>query len=348
MIKFTVEQDAHAVLLPASDKLELSEQGRRFLDAGGRAWLLGEGRSEYVARRMSPERMARETVEDFQGTALEIRRRAGPALIAVDQEPGGINRLQGHVPDWPDTAQMMAMPPEQAEQHARRVALAARTLGVNMFLAPIMDRVTGSNPWLAGRVVTQDAAKIAELGAAMVRGVQSAGVAAVAKHFPGYAHIPRDPAINAAAIESSELPTVIEGMQTFNAVIAADVKMIMVGPAIVSALDPLRPALRSPAVIRRLTSDMGFRGIVLADDLDSKATLAGAGITTVAVEALAAGCDMLLLADKAEQVQEVVRAIVEAVRTGILSSDALATSADKVRQLAVEVDAFAQGGQSDA
>lgn len=286
-----LEEDAHAVLLPASDRLDLSEEGRRFLDAGGRAWLMGESRAEYVARRMSPERMARETVEDFLGLSLDIRRRAGAALIAVDQEPGGINRLEGLVPDWPVAADLMVMPGADLKCRARRIAASAHAVGVNMFLAPIMDRVTGPNPWLAGRTVSQDPARIAEIGAAMVRGIQSAGVVAVAKHFPGFAHIPRDPAIKAAAIEASDLPSVIDGMLAFDAVIAADVKVVMVGPAIVSALDPLRPALLSPAVIQRLTCDLGFCGIVLADDLDSKATLAGARITTVAVEALAASAD---------------------------------------------------------
>lgn len=334
----TLEADAHAVLLPATDRMDLSDAGRRFLDSGGCAWLLGESRSEYVARRMSPERLARETAEDFLGLALEIRRRSGSALIAVDQEPGGICRLEGHVPPWPDPAQWAQLPIAEAERHAARVAKAARSLGVNVFLAPIMDRVTGQNPWLAGRTPLSDAADIARIATTMVRGVQSAGVAAVAKHFPGYAHIALDPAIDAAAVETSPLPEVLNGIRLFETVIGVDVQMIMVGPAIVSALDPVRPALRSPRVVGRLVKDMGYRGIVLADDLDSKATLLGDSVATAAVDALAAGCDMLLLADTGSQLQDVPRAIVAAVRSGVLSRDALTRSANKIRALARRLD----------
>ncbi|MFY1709392.1 hypothetical protein [Tritonibacter scottomollicae] len=86
MMDRDLEADAHAVLLPATDRIGLSDAGRRFLDSDGCAWLLGESPSEYVARRMSPERLARETAEDFHGLALEVRRRAGAALIELPPE----------------------------------------------------------------------------------------------------------------------------------------------------------------------------------------------------------------------------------------------------------------------
>lgn len=330
MTNHTLLADAHAVLLPATDRLDLGESGRRFLDTGGVGWLLGESRAEYVGRRMSPARRSRETAADFLSLAREVRRRTGHGLIAVDQEPGGICRLEGLVPEWPEDLTDI----ETLQRQAARVARAARGLGVNVLLAPILDVVTGQNPWLEGRTMGGDAEAVAQIGAGVIRGVQAQGIAATAKHFPGFGHIPRDPAIDAEAIETSGLASVRAGLGPFRAAIAAAVEIVMVGPAVVTALDPGRPALRSRAVVQCLTGELGFTGIVLADDLDSLATLSGESLATAAVDALAAGCDMLLLADKGQQLCEIPRAIVDAVNDGRLSRDTLARSAGKIRHLA--------------
>lgn len=330
MMDRTLFEDAHAVLLPATDRLDLGETGRRFLDSGGVGWLLGENREECVARRMSPARRVRETAEDFLGLSLEVRRRTGHGLIAVDQEPSGICRLKGLVPDWPEDLTDI----EALQRQAARVARAARGLGINVLLAPILDVVMGQNPWLEGRTMGRDMETVARIGCGVIRGFQSEGVAATAKHFPGSGHIPLDPAIDAWAIETSDLASILAGLDPFRAAIAAAVEIVMVGPAVVTALDPMRPGLRSPAVVQCLTGELGFSGIVLADDLDSLATLGGDSLATASVDALAAGCDMLLLADKGQQLREIPRAIVDAVNDGRLSRDALAWSAGKIRNLA--------------
>ena len=104
-----IHEDAHTVLLPAFDGLTLSDATRRCLDRGGVSILLGESRAEYVARRMSDERKASESVEAFRRVTAEARSRSGMLLTAVDQEPAGICRLEGLVPAFPGAESLRKM-----------------------------------------------------------------------------------------------------------------------------------------------------------------------------------------------------------------------------------------------
>ena len=329
----TIHEDAHAVLLPAFDTLTLSDATRRFLDRGGVSILLGESRAEYVARRLSSARRAYESAEAFRRISDEARARSGILLTAVDQEPAGICRLEGLVPPFPSAKNLCDISNEDMRAISKQVAVAARSMGVNVFLAPIADALDGTNSWLEGRTFSADPIEIARVISAFVDGVQQGGVAATLKHFPGFRAITGDPATDASAITQTSLSALEAGLEPFRAAIAAGVEMVMVGPAPVVALDPVRAALRSPIVVNKLTEELGFSGIVMADDLDGQATLRGDSVEQTAIDALKAGCDFLLLAD-GDQLDRVAQAIVQATDTGLISRKTLEASAEKVRRLA--------------
>lgn len=327
-------ENARAVLLPAFDGTHLTDAALRFLDKGGVSILLGESRQEYVARRMSDARRRTETPETFLAVTAQARARSGGLLTFVDQEMGGICRLHDLVPAFPDAADLSAATEQEIEDIAFRIAQIASAMGVNGFLAPVVDVLIGRNDWLRGRTWSSDAALIGQLSAAYVRGVQRAGVAATVKHFPGFGATTADPAIVAEAVNPLALTEVEAAFPAFQAPIDAGAAFVMVGPAIVAALDPEKPALRSGKIISMLKQRLGFKGIVMADDLDGKATMRGDPVTQVALDALNAGCDFLLLADIGNQLDEVAEAICIAVETGKVSAEALALSADRLRALA--------------
>lgn len=330
----SIKDNAHAVLLPAFDGTTLSDATRRFLDRGGVSILVGESRAEYVARRMSDARRAVETPETFVAITAAARARSGRLLTFVDQEMGGICRLHDMVPSFPDAEALCRMSASEIEDLAYRIAVLAAGMGINGFLAPITDVLVGQNDWLQGRTWSTNADLIGRQSVAYVRGVQRAGVTATVKHFPGFGAMTGDPATDADAINPLDLRSVEAGMAAFRAPIAAGAELVMVGPAIVSALDADNPALCSGKVISLLRQDLGFSGIVMADDLDSKATLRGDSVPQIAIRALAAGCDLLLLADTEDQLDLVAGAIAAAAQSGVLSADMLAASAQKVRALA--------------
>ncbi|MBL4928762.1 glycoside hydrolase family 3 N-terminal domain-containing protein [Fuscibacter oryzae] len=330
----SIAENARAVLLPAFDGTTLSDATLRFLDQGGVSILLGESRQEYVARQMSEARRSSETPETFMAVTTQARARSDGLLTFVDQEMGGICRLHDLVLGFPDATDLPGATAGEIEDTAFRIAQMAAAMGVNGFLAPVVDVLIGRNDWLRGRTWSTDAALVGQLSAAYVRGVQRAGVHATVKHFPGFGAITADPAIAAEAVNPLTLAEVEAAFPAFQAPIDAGAAFVMVGPAIVTALDPEKPALRSGKIISMLKQRLGFKGIVMADDLDGKATLRGDSVAQVAVEALNAGCDFLLLADIGSQLDDVAEAICLAAETGKVSAEALALSADKLRALA--------------
>jgi beta-N-acetylhexosaminidase len=294
---------AHAVLLPAVAGLDVTALAP-LLDRGCRAVLLGETRAEYLAREMSVERVAEETREAVQRTIAELQARTDDELlVAVDHEVVGIQRF-AHL-----------LPPEAGR--------GLRELGVNVVLGPIVDVVRGPNPWLAGRNLGPDAHVVASAGRAAVEELQASGVAAVAKHYPGHSELVDDPAVLTAVLNAplEELP--------FAAVVEAGVRGIMVGPAVVAALDPSEAASCSRAVVLRLRNELGFQGTVVSDDLDAVGILRGRTVGEAAVASLSAGVDLLLVS--AEAAPEAAAALAASV-----PEERLAEAAHRIGRLLMD------------
>ncbi|WP_244119343.1 glycoside hydrolase family 3 N-terminal domain-containing protein [Burkholderia gladioli] len=339
-------EDAHAVLLPAFAGLSLDDAVLRHLDGGGLSVLLGERREEYLGRRMSAERQANESAGQFRRLTETARRRAGRAtIVAVDQEPGGIQRLHRLVPALPDAGEARVLSSAEIERRAAATARAARELGVNLFLAPIVDLVTGANPWLEGRHAGSDPARVAHLACSFVRGVQAAGVAATAKHFPGHPVTELDPALHEAVVPAS-LAALQPGIGVFREMIAAGVKAVMAGPALVPAIDDVEPSSTSRETLAYLRGPLAFDGLVISDDLDAPGILRGRSVAAAAVASLAAGADLLLVSSEAG-LATITASIVAAVERGALPRERLADAARRVRAFASELDAGAQGGTQD-
>jgi len=329
---------AYSVLLPAFADLILDDTVRRYLSRGGVSILLGETRDEYVGREMSPQRKAAESRVDFINIALEAALLAGaPVLIAVDQELGGIERLHRLVPAVASRDQLRSLGSQQIEQRSFEMARVARGLGVNLFLAPIVDVVTGANPWLHNRHLGADPIEVSRVCCAFIRGVQRAHVIATAKHFPGHYITEADPAI-AEAIVPGPLELLENNLEVFKEVIATGVQAVMPGPAVFAAIDPDHSASTSPKVIGLLRDTLQFKGLIISDDLDAVAILRGNSITDTAVASLAAGAHLLLVSSESG-LDAIAEAIVRAVHEGVLDRQILLDAAFKVRQLAASNNA---------
>lgn len=238
------------------------------------------------------------------------------------------------VPHFPASEELASYDADSFEKISVSVATAAKSLGVNCFLAPILDVVTGQNPWLSGRTWSTDPHLITRISSAYIRGVQAAGVAATAKHFPGFHNIALDPAIEPGAVITEKADSFQPGFVPFADAIGNDVEMIMVGPPIVEAFDTEKPASISPKIIGMLRNDFGFKGVVMSDDLDSRATMRDRSVEDLAIDALNAGSDFLLLAAIDDQLERVVDAICNAVEKGELAEEKLSEAGAKVRGLA--------------
>jgi beta-N-acetylhexosaminidase len=326
------DRDAHAVLLPVAGELKLDPWLRDLLQRGTRSVLIGETRAEYVARTMTPERRLAETGEDFTTFVDAVRGEVGePMLCAVDQEPWGIARLHGLVPAFPDPDTLHGLPDGEIAEAAAAVATAARGLGINMFLAPVLDVLSGRNPWLEGRTLPFSHEEVGRIGAAFVAGIQSAGVLAVAKHFPGHPELALDPALHDTTLDRAS--SADPALSPFRHVVAAGVGAIMTGPVVVSAIDPAEPASTSTATVRLLRQDLGFQGLVVSDDLDTPSTTHGRSLPETVMASLDAGVDLLLLPGGPE-LTDIAMRIAARARTDDGFAARLSEAADRVRHAA--------------
>ena len=265
-----------------------------------------------------------EAPEQVLDLALEIETLGGdaPAWVSIDQEGGRVARLKAPFTVWPPMAALgRADTPGLAERFAAALAAELRAVGVTLDFAPVLDILTNAkNPAIGDRALSGDAARTAELGAAIVRALQAGGVAACGKHFPGHG--------DTAVDSHHDLPVVDHGPDRlravefvpFRAAIAADAACIMTAHVVVPALDETRPATLSPAVVPLLKDELGHRGMVVTDDLEMQAVAARWSPGEAAVMAVAAGCDgVLVCSGNVDAQAATLEALVKAVESGVIT-----------------------------
>jgi beta-N-acetylhexosaminidase len=267
----------------------------------------------------------------------------GPAavlpVIAIDEEGGDVTRIahQGGSP-YPGNAALGAIDDvglTEAVYAALGTDLAA--LGVTVDLAPAVDVNTAAdNPVIGTRSFGADTALVARHGAAAVTGLQSAGVAACAKHFPGHGSTQLDSHHELATVDASAGLLAERDLPPFAAAIAAGVRAIMPGHLRVPELTGDLPASLSPAALTGLLrGELGFTGVIVSDGLEMRAVSDVYGIPEAAVLAVLAGTDLLCLGrDQDWQMYADVRAaLVTAVASGRLPGARLEEAAARVAAL---------------
>jgi beta-N-acetylhexosaminidase len=281
-----------------------------------------------------------ENATQLSGLTRSLRAVRPDVLIGIDEEGGDVTRLGHHSGSpYPGNGALGAIDdPALTEAIYRSIGADLAAVGVNLNLAPSADVNTASeNPIIGTRSFGADPALVATHTAAAVTGLQAAGVAACAKHFPGHG----------ATIADShlELPTVDVPMQVlterdlppFAAAIAAGTQSIMSAHIRVPSLTGDHPATFSHRMLTDLLrGQLGFTGALVTDaiEMQGAARIAG-GTAQAAVPSLAAGADLICIgADvTAELVEEIVRLIAEAVTSGDLAVARLEEAASRTAAL---------------
>jgi beta-N-acetylhexosaminidase len=225
-----------------------------------------------------------------------LRAAGGRPLVGVDQEGGQIRRVPWVGPDGSESEQA-------AEGTVRSDALGAaralRALGITVTLAPVADVPSVRNSVMASRAFSSDPATVSEAVVAAIRGWRAGGVAPTVKHFPGLGGASRNTDSAVVSIRRSRERLERVDLAPFRAAIGAGVPIVMVGHASYPALDPSHIASQSrPIVQGLLRQQLGFRGVVITDGLEARASLSTGPITAVAERAIRAGADIVLLTDR--------------------------------------------------
>jgi beta-N-acetylhexosaminidase len=224
-----------------------------------------------------------------------------PVFLAVDQEGGRVARLREPFTQFPGNAAIGKddLPVEKAIEFALTTAKEMRLVGLNMDFAPVVDVRRGEpEKHLKGRIFGEDPEKTALLGRTVVKTLQKNGVMAVAKHFPGLGRADLDPHLDLPRIELNKKDMEEVNLPPFRAVIDENVTGIMTSHAIYPALDPDLPGTLSPKIlIRLLREEMGYKGLIITDDLEMGAIARQWGVAEGALAALEAGADILLICE---------------------------------------------------
>jgi beta-N-acetylhexosaminidase len=278
-----------------------------------------------------------EQVRALTGALQEAATQSGqpPLLVCADQEGGQLIAIPGTTPFPGNMALGATRSPELARKVGRATGRELAAMGVNVNYAPSCDvNSNPRNPVIGVRSFGEGSSLVASLAAAMVEGIQSAGVAATAKHFPGHGDTASDshygtPVLDRAieGLECVELPP-------FAAAVEAGVRLVMTAHIAVPAIgNPDLPSTLSPGVLRGLLREkLGFRGVIVSDAMDMGAITQGQGLVIDAIAAAAAGVDLLLLIGDVPLLESVHAGLAQAARRGLLPDD-MTLSARRVLDL---------------
>src|SRR6476659_9675165 len=194
-----------------------------------------------------------------------------PAWVSVDQEGGRVARLKAPFTEWPPMATLGRSGDLQlAERFARALAAELRAVGITLDFAPVLDIHTNpKNPVIGDRALAERAEDVARLGSVIVKTLQAEGVIACGKHFPGHGDTATDSHLELPLVDHDWDRLERVELAPFRSAAAAGLPMIMTAHVVFAALDAARPATLSPEVMTGLLRDrIGFRGVIVSDDLD--------------------------------------------------------------------------------
>jgi beta-N-acetylhexosaminidase len=261
-----------------------------------------------------------------------------PPFLALDQEGGNVVRVNDQVVVLPSNMALGATrSAELAYAAGRAQGEDLRRLGFNMNLAPVLDvNLNPRNPVIGVRSYGDSVPLVSELGRAFVRGQQDAGLVTVAKHFPGHGSTDAD-SHTALPVMPESREQVLAQMEPFRAAVQDGLDGLMTAHVAIPHLTgDTVPATLHPQVLDvLLRRELGFDGLVITDEMEMEAIIRRYGVGPAAVMAVKAGADMVLVPWSAERKTEVYEALLEAARSGELSSERLEQSVRRI--LAVKV-----------
>ena len=285
------------------------------------------------------------SAEQLAQLTARLREANPEVLVAVDEEGGDVTRLEVHTgSSFPGNLALgavddPALTREVAAELGRRLA----ACGITVNWAPSADvNSDPGNPVIGVRSFGADPELVARHTAAYVTGLQSAGVAACVKHFPGHGNTSVDSHLALPRIDVDLDTLHRRELVPFRAAMAAGTRCVMSAHILLPALDPTRPGTLSRTILGELLrapeaeGGLGFEGLVYSDAIEMRAIADTYGLDQGCVLAVAAGADAVCIGGTPSDEAEILRlrdALVGAVRAGELAEERLHEAAERVRAL---------------
>ena len=314
---WSLEQRVGQLLMMGVDAAEAPASARRAITSLHLGGVFLSGRSQ------GGTAATRAVVDSLTGLVGPESTGGAPLLVSTDQEGGDVQVLRG--PGFSTIPSAL----KQSEQAAADLETAAAgwggelaQAGVTMNLAPVADLVDIADPdsnepigaW--GRQYGNNAETVVERAGAFARGMESAGVVATFKHFPGLGRVVGNTDTSASVTDAVTARSGDAAVEVFSRLIAGGARVVMVSSAVYTLIDAGSPAVFSSVVVTdMLRGDLGFTGVVITDDVSAAAQVRTWSPAERAVLAVQAGCDIVLASGDPGVVDEMAQALIDRART---------------------------------
>jgi beta-N-acetylhexosaminidase len=268
----------------------------------------------------------------------------GPLTLCIDQEGGRVQRLRP--PHWTQLPPLRRLGeldslggvdgltgPQIAEKLGALLAAELSACGIDQDFAPVVDVDTNpANPVIGDRSLGRDPAQVARLGVALGKALEKGGVASCAKHYPGHGDTSQDSHKTLPRL-SHDLARLWEcELVPFMAAARAQLASVMTAHVQFEALGG-EPATLSEDALHVLRKEIGFGGVCYSDDLEMGAIVQHTSVLEAAPQALAAGCDAVLVCSSLSLQNQVIDAIARSARSGPLTHERLHQAVARIEEL---------------
>jgi beta-N-acetylhexosaminidase len=260
-------------------------------------------------------------------------------FISIDMEGGRVARLKNPFTQWPPMQILGEIGSASLGfKFAETMGKELLAVGINLNYSPCVDILTNpENKVIGDRSFGSDPELVSKLSSAVVRGFVKAGIVPCVKHFPGHG--------DTIADSHEELPIVKHDMARlekiefvpFKKAFRARADLLMTAHLKLEKIDPVWPATLSTKIIQEiLRGHLGYRNAIITDDMEMKAIFANYSVEEAAVQAVVAGCTMLLYCHTLEVQEKAMEALIKAVMDKKISEDIVKKNCDMVLRIKKE------------
>ena len=268
--------------------------------------------------------------------ALQENNNNLPLFISIDEEGGRVSRLPDDVEKFPSAFTIGLINDQQtAYENGKEIGYTLKRLGINLDYAPVLDIYSNENNTVIGdRAFSKEESIVSTMGIATMEGIEDADIIPVVKHFPGHGDTEVDSHYGLPIVYKT-----LEELRNFEFIpfvkaIESGCDVIMVSHIILNEVDSSNPASLSKIVISDLLrKDLEFDKVVITDDMSMGAITSIMSIEEACIKSIEAGCDILLLGNAYEEIEQVINSIKLKLYNGEISEEQINKSVKRILEL---------------